>query len=87
MAKKAVVCQDTPVLKPGETFDWTNSGDTDCVVTNCKPPLEKDMYRVPKHGSAPAVVDKNAKPNPPNHYAYKGDCCRIEPQPKIIIGN
>jgi hypothetical protein len=87
MPKRVEVCHDTPTLQPGETFEWTNSRDEDCVVTGCKPPLERASYHVPRHGSAAAKVDPAAVPNPPNHYPYQSECCHVEPQPKIIIGS
>ena len=83
---KVPVCTDTPVLRAGQKFEWTNSHDVDCLVTHCQPPLECPSYLVPKHGIAVAQVDQQAVPNPPNHYPYVGDCCGGKPQPKIIIG-
>jgi hypothetical protein len=85
MPTKVEVCKDTPVLKAGQTFEWTNPRDVDCKITGCKPPLTRSSYLVPKRGHKTAVVDKKAVPRPPNHYPYDCDCCG-RPQPKIIIG-
>jgi hypothetical protein len=82
--KKTEVSQDTDVLLDDEVFDWVNSGDTDCEVYDCKPPLVKNSYKVSKHGSASARVDKDAKPGEYTYHfrGHKG----LRTDPKIKIG-
>jgi hypothetical protein len=82
--KRTEVSQDTDLLADDEEFYWVNSGDTDCEVYDCKPPLEKNSYKVPKHGTKLARVDKHAKTGDyPYHFkGHKG----IKADPKIKIG-
>jgi hypothetical protein len=82
--KRTEVSQDTDTLVDGEQFDWVNSGDTDCEVYDCKPPLEKKHYKVPKHGSTSARVEDDAKPGD-YCYHYKGHK-GLRTDPKIKIG-
>jgi hypothetical protein len=79
MRNKHEVCKDVSE-KVGADFDWINSGNTACHITQCNPPLEFDHYDVPAHGTVPARVTGQ-----PGTYEYKCKCDRLEANPKIII--
>jgi len=81
--KRISVCNDTPVLRPGEYFDWVNPHAKQCILSGCQPPLESDTYVVPGQDSAPARVDPGAKPKS-GDYPNSGDCC-VRAQPRIKI--
>jgi hypothetical protein len=83
VTKKFEVCGDVDRLKPGESFEWINSGDEDCTILNCDPPLEKSQYSVKKHNHTPAKVQDHAVVG---NYDYDCECDRKKGQPKIIIG-
>jgi hypothetical protein len=69
-------------LHAGDTFEWTNHGETDCVVTQCDPPLERGSYPVPAGRSVQAKVrDGVAK----KKYEYKCSCNDLDTNPHIII--
>ena len=64
--------------KRKETFEWTNSGDKDCVITGCQPPLKKSSYTVKK---------RRVTKQPSKRMLNPGDVPGpIEPQPVIKIG-
>jgi hypothetical protein len=87
MSKQEEVGHDTENLKPDEDFEWTNSGDKDCKVYNCRPPLVHDHYDVPAHGRKWAKVQHGVQPA---DYPYKYECpgkFSTKSDPNIKIGN
>lgn len=83
VTKRFEVCSDVDRLKPGEPFEWINSGDEDCTILNCMPPLEQSQYSVKKHRTAPAKVQDHALAG---IYNYDCECHGKKGQPRIIIG-
>jgi hypothetical protein len=82
MGQNIPVCTDAQ-LQQGESFEWVNSGKTDCEITQCDPPLEKNRYDVAAGSSTPAKVRDHAERK--THY-YRCECGKGKlNNPKIII--
>jgi hypothetical protein len=81
MRQQIPVCADAQ-LKQGEAFDWVNSGKTDCEITKCDPPLEKNHYKVPAGHTVPAKVRDDAEKKT---HDYTCECGKSKTNPKIII--
>jgi hypothetical protein len=82
--KHGEVCTPAITLNQGDDFDWENHGTTACHIhfrpSHC--PFVQTDYDVPAGGTASAKVKSNAGHG---DYTYKGSCCPLDTDPKIII--
>ena len=81
MAKQAEAGR-TVHLHQGDDFEWTNHGETDCVLTQCDPPLEQSSYTVNAGQPLKAKVRVNAQKKT---YDYKCSCNDLKNNYHIII--
>jgi len=74
----------TVTLNKGDTFEWTNHGETPCHIDQCDPPLEHSSYDVPANGSCTAKVRDGAVSKT---YDYRCNCHDVASKgnPHIII--
>jgi len=81
MRQQIPVCTEAQ-LHQGESFDWINSGTTECHIKKCDPPLEQNHYVVPAGGKTPAKVRDGAEKK---SHEYCCECGKTKTNPHIII--